>query len=173
MQAACPLNFSVNNNKLTQMQRELSRIAFVCATQLLPFSTYPGLLTSLILLLFKPVFIPLVIGTCRLKIFSGHMEIQRPMSMALHILADGSNLVGWRLMLDYMQTPMTQYFLESSERAAYMETRPKCAIYSHLLFGIWQQYNYLLYISFSGHHRTLTSSLDRKIILIVKRYRNV
>ena len=93
--------------------------------------------------------------------------------MALHILADGSNLVGWRLMLDYMQTPMTQYFLESSERAAYMETRPKCAIYSHLLFEIWQQYNYLLYISFSGHHRTLTSSLDRKIILIVKRYGNV
>jgi hypothetical protein len=50
------------------------------------------------------------------------------MSVALHILADGSNLVGWQLMLDYMQTPLTQYFLESSERAAYMETHPKYAI---------------------------------------------
>ena len=46
----------------------------------------------------------------------------------LHILADQQNVVGWRLALKYMGTPMTHYFLESSGQVAYMETHPKVAI---------------------------------------------
>ena len=34
-------------------------------------------------------------------------------------------MVGWRLALEYMRTPPTHFFLESSGRAAYMETYPK------------------------------------------------
>ena len=45
--------------------------------------------------------------------------------MAPHILANHRNVVGWRFVLNYMQTSLTHYFLESSGRAAYMETHPK------------------------------------------------
>ena len=48
------------------------------------------------------------------------MEVYSP-----HILADNQNVVGWQLVLNYMQTPPTHYYLESSEQAAYMKTHPK------------------------------------------------
>jgi hypothetical protein len=34
--------------------------------------------------------------------------------MVLHILADYHNVVGWQLVLNYMQTPPTHYYLDSS-----------------------------------------------------------
>ena len=43
------------------------------------------------------------------------------MSMALHILVDRQKVVGWRLVLNYMWAPLTHYYLESSEQAAFME----------------------------------------------------
>ena len=43
---------------------------------------------------------------------------------ALHILADRHNVVGWQLVLNYMRTPLTYCCVESSGRAAYMETYP-------------------------------------------------
>ena len=48
------------------------------------------------------------------------------MCTALHILADCQNVIGWRLALNYMYTPPTYYYLESSGQAAYMETLPNC-----------------------------------------------
>ena len=48
------------------------------------------------------------------------MEDQWPVSTALHILVDYDNVVGWRLVLNYMQTTPTNYYLESSVRAAYV-----------------------------------------------------
>ena len=45
--------------------------------------------------------------------------------MALHILADHQNVVGWWFVLFYMQTPSTHYFLGFRGRATYMETHPK------------------------------------------------
>jgi hypothetical protein len=33
------------------------------------------------------------------------MEVQRPVFMALHILADHQNMVGWGLVPNYVQTP--------------------------------------------------------------------
>jgi hypothetical protein len=56
------------------------------------------------------------------------MEVQQPVSMALHILADRWNVVGWQLVLNYMQTPPTHYYLECSGKATYMKltlSRPK------------------------------------------------
>lgn len=47
--------------------------------------------------------------------------------MALHILENRQNLVGWQLVLNYIRSPLTHYFLESCERAAYMEIHPKQA----------------------------------------------
>ena len=44
--------------------------------------------------------------------------------VALHILAYHHNVVGRQLVLNYMQTPPTQYFLEFSGQAAIMETHP-------------------------------------------------
>ena len=44
------------------------------------------------------------------------------MSMVLHILVDHQNVVGRRLVLNYIRTPHTHYYLESSGRAAYKET---------------------------------------------------
>ena len=32
---------------------------------------------------------------------------------------------GWQLMLNYMRTPPTHYYLESSGQATYMKTHPK------------------------------------------------
>ena len=43
-------------------------------------------------------------------------------STALHVLAACLNVVGWWVVFNYMQTPLTLYFLESSGQAAYMET---------------------------------------------------
>ena len=42
----------------------------------------------------------------------------------LHILADHHNVVGWWLVLKYMWTPPTHYYLESSEQAVDMENHP-------------------------------------------------
>ena len=53
------------------------------------------------------------------------MEVKQPVSTTLHILADLQNVVGWRLVLNYMQTSPTHYYLESSVQVAYMETHPK------------------------------------------------
>ena len=46
------------------------------------------------------------------------------MSTTLHILADCQNVVGLCLALQYMRTPPTQYFIESSGWTTYMETHP-------------------------------------------------
>jgi hypothetical protein len=46
------------------------------------------------------------------------------MSTALHILVDHQNVVEWWLVLYYMQTPPTHYYLELSGRVAYMKTYP-------------------------------------------------
>ena len=46
-------------------------------------------------------------------------------SMAFHILASHKNVVGWQLMLNFMQTPPTHYYLDSNGWVAYMETHPK------------------------------------------------
>ena len=43
--------------------------------------------------------------------------------MALYILVECQNIVVWRLVLKYMQSPPT-HFLESSGRATYMEIHP-------------------------------------------------
>jgi hypothetical protein len=45
--------------------------------------------------------------------------------MALYILAYCHNVVGWHFVLNYMRTPPTHYYLESNDRAAYMETHTK------------------------------------------------
>jgi hypothetical protein len=42
------------------------------------------------------------------------------MSIALHILVAHHNVVGWRLVLIYLQTPPNHYYLESSGRVAYI-----------------------------------------------------
>lgn len=65
---------------------------------------------------------PFVISSYKLKILSGHMKVWRPMSTTLYILVDHQNTVGWQVVLKYMPTPQTHYFLESSGQAAYMET---------------------------------------------------
>ena len=44
--------------------------------------------------------------------------------MDLHILVGHPDGVGWRLVLIYMRTPPTHYYLKSSGRVAYMETHP-------------------------------------------------
>ena len=49
------------------------------------------------------------------------------MSTDLHVLAGHQIVLGWWLVLNYMQTPPTHYYLESSGRAAYMETHPSHA----------------------------------------------
>ena len=46
------------------------------------------------------------------------------MSTTLHILVDHQNGVRWWLVLNYMRTPPTHYFLESDGRAAYMKNSP-------------------------------------------------
>ena len=46
-------------------------------------------------------------------------------STALHILAGRHNVVGWQLVLNFMETPPTHYYLDSSGQATYMETHPK------------------------------------------------
>ena len=46
------------------------------------------------------------------------------MSKALHILVDCQNVVGWWLVLNYVQRPPTLYFLESHGLVANVETHP-------------------------------------------------
>ena len=51
--------------------------------------------------------------------------------MALHILVDNQNMLGWRLVHNYMRTPLTHYYVESSGQAAYMKltlSGPKCPL---------------------------------------------
>ena len=45
--------------------------------------------------------------------------------MILYIVADRRNGVVWQLVLNYMWTPPTLYYLESNGQVAYMETHPK------------------------------------------------
>jgi hypothetical protein len=45
-------------------------------------------------------------------------------SMAFHILANQQNVVGWQLVLNYMRTHVTHYYLESSGQVTYIETHP-------------------------------------------------
>ena len=56
--------------------------------------------------------------------------------MALHILAAHQNVVGWQLVLNYMQTLPTHYFLESSRRVAYMKLILSSARVSHSIFDV-------------------------------------
>ena len=52
------------------------------------------------------------------------------MSMALHILVGQQNVHIWWLVLIYVKTPPNHYHLESSGRAAYMQTHPYLALMS-------------------------------------------
>ena len=52
------------------------------------------------------------------------------MFMTLHILADHENVVGWQLVPNYIRTPSTHYYLESSGQSTYMETHPQCTLYA-------------------------------------------
>ena len=47
------------------------------------------------------------------------------MPMALQIIADHQNVVGGRLALNYMRTPSTHCYLESSGQVTYMENHNK------------------------------------------------
>ena len=51
------------------------------------------------------------------------MDIWQHVSTALHILGYHQNVVNWRVLLNYMRTPLIQYYLESSRKASYMETQ--------------------------------------------------
>ena len=53
------------------------------------------------------------------------MEVQRHLSPTLLILEDHQEVVGWLLVLTYVWTPLTHYYVESNEWVAYMETHPK------------------------------------------------
>jgi hypothetical protein len=55
--------------------------------------------------------------------------------MALHILTDRHNVVGWWLVLNYMRTPPTHYCLEYIGRVAYTETHPKTTHHTHIVFA--------------------------------------
>ena len=44
--------------------------------------------------------------------------------MALHILVDRQNVVGWVVVLNYMRTPLIHYYIKSSVQPGYMETHP-------------------------------------------------
>ena len=66
------------------------------------------------------------------------MEVKRPMSMVLHILADRQNVVEWQLALKYMRTSPSYFFLESNGLVAYMETHPKSP--TSVLVSPWNQY---------------------------------
>ena len=46
------------------------------------------------------------------------------MSTTLHILVDHQNVISWQVVLNYMQRHPIQYYLESSRRAAYVDTQP-------------------------------------------------
>jgi hypothetical protein len=52
------------------------------------------------------------------------MEVYMPIFMALRILVDHHNVVRWRVVLNYMRSPLAHYYLESSGQVAYMETHP-------------------------------------------------
>ena len=52
------------------------------------------------------------------------MEVEWPVSKGLRILVGHHNVVGWKLVLIYMPTPPTHYYLESSVQVACMETQP-------------------------------------------------
>jgi hypothetical protein len=44
------------------------------------------------------------------------------MSTTIHILADCQNVVGGWLLLNYMSTPLTHYYLETIGQTVYIET---------------------------------------------------
>jgi hypothetical protein len=52
------------------------------------------------------------------------MEVYMPIFMTLRILVDHHNVVRWLVVLNYMQSPPTHYYLVSSGQVAYMETHP-------------------------------------------------
>ena len=52
------------------------------------------------------------------------MKIQRYVSTTLHILIDHHNMVGQRLVLNYIRAPPIHYYLESSGQVPYMESHP-------------------------------------------------
>ena len=51
------------------------------------------------------------------------MEVWRSVSKVLHDLVGDHNVVGWQVVLAYMSTPPTHYYLESSVQVAYVETQ--------------------------------------------------
>ena len=88
MQVACPPNSIMNKDKPAQMQRESSRIGFMCADQILPSShTEPP--TNLLLLL-KLVFDPSTTDTYKLK----NLQWMHESLTYVH------NVVGWRRVLN-------------------------------------------------------------------------
>ena len=126
----------VNKDKYAQVQRDYDRV-HMCQTTTPISQLWVDLLTSssqLLMMEFQmnigflessTCFNPLVTGACRLKI------IQWLMSTTHHILADHHNVVGWWLVLNYMRTPLTHYYLESSRRVASMETQLNYTLIHH------------------------------------------
>ena len=129
MQATHPPNPCGNKDKPTQMWTESGGVQFRSTNQLLSSSLMRAhLLTSSSMVNAPPP--PKTnlqsFGDSHLQVkkcFNGCMEFQRPMSMVLHILVGHQNVVGWWLVLIYMQTPPTHYYLESRGRAVYMGSR--------------------------------------------------
>ena len=64
------------------------------------------------------------------------MQVYMSVFMALHILVEHHNVVGWRDVLNYMRTPPTVYYLESTGQVAYMKTHPKGQTRPNVK-GIW------------------------------------
>ena len=58
------------------------------------------------------------------QVSSGHMEVQWPKAIALQFLVGHQNVVDLVAFVIFMRAPPTCFYLESSGRAAYMETHP-------------------------------------------------
>jgi hypothetical protein len=56
------------------------------------------------------------------------MKVQRPCALPSTFLVDRRNVVGW-LVVNYVQTPLTNYYLELSEHATYMKTHHEVTPY--------------------------------------------
>ena len=130
MQVGCPPNSSKNKDKPVQMQMECGGVGFVYVNQpLSPSQIQVHLLISS----FGFKHAPLTksglqsFGHRHLQVkmcFNGRIEVWQPVLTTLQILVGHQSVVGWQLVLLYMRTPPTYYYLESSGQATYMETHP-------------------------------------------------
>ena len=137
MLAPRPLYSSVNKDKETQFQREYGGVGFVCANQLHPCSQiwahlrtsspgYQGWSSrpSLVLLSLQWILVlreqhlqveDSLVGTWKSR---GMCPLPSIFQRTTKIWLDGG------LCFTNMRTPLTHYYVESSGRAAYIETPP-------------------------------------------------